>query len=154
VLGTVLVAGCGSASGGHGTTTLAQNTPDGFVRHIYDLENVHAWAQEWRLLVPDQQQFIPRGIFIRCAASWLGTNPKVMDLQFFRTYKVPGPIPGAVDRSSRPITAVDERIVFADGGAESYTDKILAVNGHWRWISRASHSLSSFERAYKCAPKG
>ena len=153
MLVAVLVTGCGSASGVQDTTPLAQNTPQGFLRHVYDLENAHEWAKEWRLLVPDQQQFIPRGIFIPCAASWLGVNPKVTDLQFVRTYKTPRPIPGAADRSSRPITAVDERISYADGGAENYTDEIVAVNGHWRWISRASHSLLSFERAYKCVPK-
>jgi hypothetical protein len=153
VLVTVLVAGCGSSSGAHDTTTLAQNTPQGFLRHIYDLENAHAWGLEWQLLAPDQQQFIPREIFVSCAEGFLGTNQKVTGLEFFRTYKAPGRVPGARDHLSRPILAVNERILWADG-PQNYTDKIVAVNRHWRWISRASHSLPSFKRAYKCAPKG
>jgi hypothetical protein len=143
---------CGSSSGGHHTTTLAQNTPQGFLRHVYDLENAHAWGREWQLLDPDQQQFIPRDIFVTCAESFLGTNPEVTGLEFVRTYNAPGPIPGARDHSSRAILAVDERILWADA-PENYTDKIVSVNGHWRWISRAAHSLRSFERAYKCQPK-
>lgn len=123
-----------TAAAGPTTTVLDQKAAGEAMARLLQYVSDGQYGREWDELHPLQQAFVPKALFVRCAAERLA-GIDVTDIKVKETFLERTDVPGTDVMDAQSVAVTIAYVAQAGERKEPSTDTFHAyyVDGRWRW---------------------